>query len=38
MRPAFLFERCRVRELSESDLLRDARLARTDPDLLSLGT
>ena len=35
MRPAF-FERCRVRELSESDLLRDARLARTDPDLLSL--
>jgi molybdenum cofactor guanylyltransferase len=36
MRPAFLFERCRVRELGESDLLRDARLARTDPDLLSL--
>jgi molybdenum cofactor guanylyltransferase len=36
MRPAFLFERCRVRELSESDLLRDARLARADPDLLSL--
>jgi molybdopterin-guanine dinucleotide biosynthesis protein A len=36
MRPAFLFERCRVRELGESDLLRDARLARADPDLLSL--
>ena len=36
MRPAFLFDRCRVRELSESDLLRDARLARADPDLLSL--
>jgi molybdenum cofactor guanylyltransferase len=36
MRPAFLFERCRVRELGEDDLLRDARLARADPDLLSL--
>jgi molybdenum cofactor guanylyltransferase len=36
MRPSFLFERCRVRELAESDLLRDARLARADPDLLSL--
>ena len=36
MRPAFLFERCRVRELGESDLLRDARLARADPELLSL--
>jgi molybdenum cofactor guanylyltransferase len=36
MRPAFLFERCRVRELSESELLSDARLARGDPDLLSL--
>jgi molybdenum cofactor guanylyltransferase len=36
MRPAFLFERCRVRELSESDLLRDARVAHDDPDLLSL--
>ena len=35
MQPAFLFERCGVRELSESDLLRDARLARTDPDLPS---
>jgi molybdopterin-guanine dinucleotide biosynthesis protein A len=36
MRPAFLFERCQVRELDESDLLRDARVARADPDLLSL--
>jgi molybdenum cofactor guanylyltransferase len=36
MRPAFLFERCRVRELGESDLLRDAQLARADPELLSL--
>ena len=36
MRPAFLFERCRVRELGESDLLRDARLARVDPELVSL--
>ena len=36
MRPAFLFERCRVRELGESELLRDARLARADPELLSL--
>jgi molybdenum cofactor guanylyltransferase len=36
MRPAFLFELCRVRELGESDLLRDPRLARADPDLLSL--
>lgn len=36
MRPAFLFERCRVRELDESDLLRDARLSRADPELLSL--
>jgi molybdopterin-guanine dinucleotide biosynthesis protein A len=36
MRPAFLFERCRVRELDERELLRDAALARVDPDLLSL--
>jgi molybdenum cofactor guanylyltransferase len=36
MRPAFLFERCRVRELDERDLLRDARLSRADPELLSL--
>ena len=36
MRPAFLFERCRVRELDERELLRDAALTRVDPDLLSL--
>jgi molybdenum cofactor guanylyltransferase len=36
MRPAFLFERCRVRELDEADLLRDGKLSRADPDLLSL--
>ena len=36
MRPAFLFERCRVRELDEEELLRDQSLARADPDLLSL--
>jgi molybdopterin-guanine dinucleotide biosynthesis protein A len=35
MRPAFLFEGCRVRELDERDLLRDGRLARADPELLS---
>jgi molybdenum cofactor guanylyltransferase len=36
MRPAFLFERCRVRELDERRLLRDPTLARADPELLSL--
>jgi molybdopterin-guanine dinucleotide biosynthesis protein A len=36
MRPAFLFERCRVRELDEEELLRDNFLARSDPELLSL--
>jgi molybdopterin-guanine dinucleotide biosynthesis protein A len=36
MRPAFLFERCRVLELDEEELLRDRSLARADPDLLSL--
>lgn len=36
MRPAFLFERCRVRELDEQELLRNGALARADPDLLSL--
>jgi molybdopterin-guanine dinucleotide biosynthesis protein A len=36
MRPAFLFERCRVRELSEADLLRDRDLAEADPELLSV--
>ncbi|HEV7845802.1 MAG TPA: molybdenum cofactor guanylyltransferase [Thermoleophilaceae bacterium] len=36
MRPAFLFERCRVRELGEADLLRDRELAEADPELLSV--
>ena len=36
MRPAFLFERSRVRELDEQELLRDGKLARADPELLSL--
>jgi molybdopterin-guanine dinucleotide biosynthesis protein A len=36
MRPAFLFERCRVRELTEEDLLRDRELAAADPELLSV--
>jgi molybdopterin-guanine dinucleotide biosynthesis protein A len=36
MRPAFLFERCRVHELSENELLADRALAEGDPSLLSL--
>jgi molybdopterin-guanine dinucleotide biosynthesis protein A len=36
MKPAFLFERARVRELTEDDLLRDRELAGADPELLSL--
>ena len=36
MRPAFLFERSRVRELTEDDLLRDRELAEADPELLSV--
>jgi molybdopterin-guanine dinucleotide biosynthesis protein A len=36
MRPAFLFEQSRVRELSEDDLLRDRDLAEADPELLSV--
>jgi molybdenum cofactor guanylyltransferase len=36
MRPAFLFERSRVRELTEEDLLRDRELADADPELLSV--
>ena len=36
MRPAFLFERCRVRELTEAELLADRALAQADPNLLSL--
>jgi molybdenum cofactor guanylyltransferase len=36
MKPAFLFERARVRELDEAELLRDRDLAGADPELLSL--
>jgi molybdenum cofactor guanylyltransferase len=36
MRPAFLFERARVRELTEDDLLGDGELAAADPELLSV--
>jgi molybdenum cofactor guanylyltransferase len=36
MRPAFLFECCRVHELGEEELLADRRLAQGDPSLLSL--
>ena len=36
LRPAFLFERSEVRELSEEDLLRDRELAAADPELLSV--
>jgi molybdenum cofactor guanylyltransferase len=36
LRPAFLFERCRVRRLSEDDLLGDRRLAAVDPALDSV--
>ena len=36
MRPAFLFERSRVRELTEEDLLADRELADTDAELLSV--
>jgi molybdenum cofactor guanylyltransferase len=36
MRPAFLFERARVRELTEDDLLGDGELALADPELLSV--
>jgi molybdenum cofactor guanylyltransferase len=36
MRPAFLFERCRVHELDEEELLQHGGLARADPNLLSL--
>ncbi len=36
MRPAFLFERCRVLALDEPTLLRDRALARLDPSLDSV--
>ena len=36
LRPAHLFEECRVRQLSDEDLLADSRLARADPELASV--
>lgn len=36
LRATALLERCRVRELTEDDLLADAELAAADPELLSL--
>jgi molybdopterin-guanine dinucleotide biosynthesis protein A len=36
LRPAFLFERCRVVELGEAELLADRSVAGADPGLLSL--
>jgi molybdenum cofactor guanylyltransferase len=36
MRPAFLFEECRTRVLTEAHLLRDRELAEADPELLSV--
>lgn len=36
MKPAFLFERCRVRRIDGDELLRDANLARLDPELASV--
>jgi molybdopterin-guanine dinucleotide biosynthesis protein A len=36
MRPAFLFQRCRVLQLSDQTMLRDSALARFDPDLASV--
>jgi molybdopterin-guanine dinucleotide biosynthesis protein A len=36
MRPAFLFERCRVRRLDDRAMLKDRSLARFDPDLASV--
>jgi molybdenum cofactor guanylyltransferase len=36
MKPAFLFERARVREIDEAALLRHRELADADPELLSL--
>ncbi len=36
LKPAFLFERCRVVRLDDAEMLRDAALARSDPDLASV--
>jgi molybdenum cofactor guanylyltransferase len=36
LKPAFLFERCRVLRLSDAEMLRDRSLAALDPDLASV--
>jgi molybdenum cofactor guanylyltransferase len=36
MKPAFLFERCRVLHMSAAELLRDTALAQLDPELSSV--
>jgi molybdopterin-guanine dinucleotide biosynthesis protein A len=36
LRPAFLFERCRVLQVGDQELLRDSALARLDPSLGSV--
>lgn len=36
LKPAFLFELCRVRKLDDDTILRDTRLARADPHLASV--
>jgi molybdenum cofactor guanylyltransferase len=36
MRPAFLFERCRVRHLDDQSILEDQSVARFDPELASV--
>ena len=36
LKPAFLFERCRVRRLDDAAILRDSALARADPQLASV--
>jgi molybdopterin-guanine dinucleotide biosynthesis protein A len=36
MRPAFLFETCRVRQMGEADLLQNGAVARLDPELGSV--
>ncbi len=36
LKPAFLFERCRVLRLDDAAMLRDAALAAADPDLMSV--
>jgi molybdopterin-guanine dinucleotide biosynthesis protein A len=36
LKPAFLFERCRVRRLDDAAILRDAAVAAGDPELVSV--